>query len=186
MGRRASAALAAMAPLQPDSEERAAALQGLQWSAQRLKMLSRRLGAAERARELYRSAYIASASPKAVSDRLLKAADLLESEARALDEHRAEWHALWRRERREPYDPATEAAMRAQVEALRARGARMRALRDRYLQTGSLPITSRMAARRPSPDRSGSDDARCCSSGVWFHISFPPQMPLGVRPTVRM
>jgi glycosyl hydrolase family 20 len=142
VGRGAAAALAAMAPLQPDSEERAHALQGLQWTAQRLKLLSRRLGAAARARELYRAAYVATASPKAVSDRLLKAAALLESEARALDEHRAEWHALWRRERQGPMDPATEAGMRAHVEALRARAERMRALRDRYIQTGSLPAAA--------------------------------------------
>lgn len=138
-GRHAAAALASLAPLQPDSEERAAALQGMQWAAQRLKLLSRRLGAAERVRELYRSAYVAAASPRAVSERLLKAAALLESEARTLDEHRAEWHALWRRERQGEHDPATESVMRAAVEALQARAARMRALRDRYIGTGSLP-----------------------------------------------
>jgi len=142
VGRGAAAALAAMAPLQPDSEERALALQGLQWTAQRLKLLGRRLGAAARVRELYRAAFVATASPKAVSDRLLKAAALLESEAQALDEHRAEWHALWRRERQGPMDPATEAGMRAHVEALRARAERMRALRDRYIQTGSLPAAA--------------------------------------------
>ncbi|SKU03053.1 Uncharacterised protein [Mycobacteroides abscessus subsp. abscessus] len=47
-------------------------------------------------------------------------------------------------------------------------------------------MTSRMAASRPSPERSGSPSARFSSSGVWFHMSLPPQMPFGVRPTVRM
>src|SRR5207245_5152561 len=89
--------------------------------------------------DLYRSAYVATASPKAVSDRLLRAADLLESEARQLDEHRGEWHALWRRERNGPYDSETESDLRAPGEALLARAARLRDLRSRYIQTGSLP-----------------------------------------------
>jgi len=43
-----------------------------------------------------------------------------------------------------------------------------------------------MAARRVSPERSGNPAARCRSSGVWFHINLPPQMPFGVRPELRM
>jgi hypothetical protein len=139
LGQKASTALAALAPLQPDSAERAAALQGWQWSAQRLKALSRRLGVEERVRDLYRSAYAATASPKAVSERLLKAAELLEAEAQATDEYRAEWHALWRRERAGAVDAATEGELRSRVEALKARADRMRDLRNRYIQTGSLP-----------------------------------------------
>jgi hypothetical protein len=139
LGRHAAAAMAALAPLQPDSEEKATALQGLQWTAQRLKMAGRRLATAEQVRQLYRAAHVAAASPRAVSQRLLRAADLLEAEARTLEEHRAEWHALWRRERLGPYDPGTEAALRAPVEAFNARAARLRSLRDLYVQTGTLP-----------------------------------------------
>lgn len=137
--RQANAALAALAPLKPDTEERAVALQGLQWMAQRLKMLGRRYRTAARVRELYRSAYIATASPRAVSERLLRAAELLETEAAALDEHRVEWHALWRRERQGPHDPVIEAAYRARVAGFRERARRLRQLRNRYVQTGSLP-----------------------------------------------
>jgi hypothetical protein len=139
MVQRADAALAAMGPLQPDTEERAMALQGLQWTAQRLKRLGLRLGAAEQVRQLYRSAFIAAASPRAVSQRLLRAVDVLEKEAQALEELRIEWHALWRRERDGPYDPETEAAMRRPIEVLRERAVRLQHLRDRYIQTGNLP-----------------------------------------------
>jgi hypothetical protein len=135
----AASALAAMAAIQPDTDERAVALQGLQWTAQRLKRLGGLLGLAQRVRSLYRSAYLATASPKAVSDRLLRAADLMEREARELDEHRGEWHALWRRERQGPYDPETEARLRAPGDTLLARAARLRELRNRYIQTGALP-----------------------------------------------
>jgi hypothetical protein len=143
-----AAAMTAMGPLQPDSEERAAALQGLQWAAQRLKRIGSLLGTAERVRELYRAAYVASASPKALSDRLLRAVDLLESEARAWDDHRGEWHALWRREREGPYDPETEAALRQPGEALLARAARLKDLRSVYIQTGSLPSPAKEGLER--------------------------------------
>jgi hypothetical protein len=139
LGRHAAAALQSMAPLQPDSEERAAALQGLQWTAQRLKILSRRLQATDEVRQLYRAAHVAAASPRAVSQRLLRAADVLETEAKTLEEHRIEWHALWRRERQEPFDPETEALLRRDVERFRSRAARLRDQRSRYIQTGKLP-----------------------------------------------
>ena len=47
-------------------------------------------------------------------------------------------------------------------------------------------MTSRIADSNPSPERSGSLSARWSNNGVWFHINLPPQIPLGVRPTVRM
>jgi hypothetical protein len=137
--RHAAAAMSAMAPLQPDSEAKAAALQGLQWTAQRLRMLARRLSTAERVRQLYRSTHAALASPKAVSDRLLRTADLLESEGGVLEEYRAEWHALWRRERRGPHDEATETTLRAPGERLQALAGRLRELRNHYIRTGTLP-----------------------------------------------
>lgn len=139
MVREAESAMTELAPLQPDTEERALSLQGLQWTAQRLILLGRRLGAFEQLRELYRSAWVATASPRAVSERLGRAEKLLETTARALDEHRSEWHALWRRERSGDPDPSTEEALRGQVAQLRARATRMHALRDKYIQTGRLP-----------------------------------------------
>lgn len=139
LGRHAGAALQSLAPLQPDTEERAAALQGLQWTAQRLKVLSRRLLAAEEVRQLYRAAHVAAASPRAVSQRLLRAADVMETEAKALEEHRIEWHALWRRERQGAFDPETEALLRRPVERFRALAGHLRDLRSRYIQTGKLP-----------------------------------------------
>lgn len=163
--KQASAAMAAMVPLQPDTEERAAALQGLQWAAQRLKARGRLIGTVERVRELYRAAYVAAASPKALSDRLLRAADLLENEARSLDEHRGEWHALWRRERRGPYDPDTEAALRAPGAVLLARAARLRELRNRYIQTGALP----------SPAEEGLERTACRLTAGIVPSRLPPQ-----------
>ncbi len=146
--RRAGSAMAALGPLQPDSEERALALQGLQWTAQRLRMLGRRFGTAEKVRQLYRGAHVALASPKAVSERLLRAADLLEQEAKTEEEHRLEWHALWRRERHEPFDEATEAALREPVARYGERAARLRSLRDRYIQTGTLPAPAEEGLER--------------------------------------
>src|SRR5262249_41028468 len=84
-----SAAMSAMAPPQPHSGTTPVGLQGLQWTAQRLRMLARSFSTAERVRQLYRSTHAALASPKAVSDRLLRIADLLESEARVWEEHRS-------------------------------------------------------------------------------------------------
>jgi hypothetical protein len=143
-----AAAMAAMGPLQPDSEERAFALQGLQWSVQRLRRAGSLLGTAEKVRELYRAAYGSAASPKAVSDRLLRAVDLMEGEARAWDALRGEWHALWRREREEPYDPETETALRVPGEVLLARAARLKDLRSQYIQTGSLPSPAKEGLER--------------------------------------
>jgi hypothetical protein len=139
LGRHAAAALRSLAPLQPDSEERAAALQGLQWTAQRLKLLSRRLLAAEEVRQLYRAAYVATASPRAVSQRLQRAADVLETEATSMEAHRLEWHALWRREREGDFDPEAEALLRRAVERFRSQARRLKDLRSQYIQTGNLP-----------------------------------------------
>src|SRR5262249_54957993 len=57
--------------------------------------------------------------------------------------------ALWRRERSGPYDPETEARLREQVEAFRKRAARLRALRDQYIQTGALPTPGEEGLVRP-------------------------------------
>jgi hypothetical protein len=133
---RAAASLASTRERAARNPEALAALEG---PLQRLITQCAALLAAQQARESYADAWTAASSPRAVSRRIVQAAETLETSARRIEPLQALLTELRAAERRSALPEATWAPYRERIEWLRAKGQELRALRDTYIQTGSLP-----------------------------------------------
>jgi hypothetical protein len=152
----AEAALPALAASHEHAERNRETLTALEWTARRLAAQAGHSLAVQQVRETYAEASQAQGNARTVSQKTLRAAELLEAEANRLETLQPPLVQAWRQER--PGDLPNEIwqPYAARAVLLRERARAVRAARDTYIQTGTLPQAGAVGLAEPSAAGTGA------------------------------
>lgn len=135
----ARAAVALIETAHATAARNAEAVTALAGPARRLLAQSQALIALQDARETYAEARAAAGSPRAVSTRLVRAAEALETAANQIQPLQTLFTDRHAAERKSPLPPDAWTLYADRIDRLRQLARSLREARDTYIQTGALP-----------------------------------------------